>query len=280
MKTMRLSKMLAILFMISLFIMIGGCDKANESDIVPITLSYESNVLFNNESRHYPMSPFSGVTTPLYIKGGDGHYTVNNTNKDVITVDYNGKTIQFKPVSLGKSVIEIMDHSGNRYDLTVEVRYNEYNYVVASKYCIVKGDKITVGDKNELEDKVKSLYNVERYEFTYKNKANTKGTVRLYPQKAGEDYKEYDFENEPMKIVTDQNIRIMARVTMKTGNEQIVLYVTEFFEQTKSVGGGHLENVRYCFVKDLTERYTTEYPAMENVYEIQSVYSQKVSLAM
>lgn len=274
MKNKRLPNMLSILFMLASFILVVGCDKDYENNIAPITLSYEDNVMFDNDSRHYHISPFIEATTPLYIKGGDGHYTVSNLNKEIITVDYDGKTIQFKPVALGSGTINIKDNSGNQYDLIVEVRYNQQNYIIASKDCIVKGDNITIGEKKELENKVKSSSNVELYEFTYTDKENTKGTARLYQQKNSSDYKEYDFENKTINTtitVNGQNIRVLACVTMKTGNETLIFYVTTIFSITKSVGGD-INQARYCFVQDLTEQYKADYPAMEKVYEIQLAY--------
>ncbi|MEG2339769.1 MAG: hypothetical protein RSA53_03810 [Odoribacter sp.] len=273
MKTKKISTMLSSLFMLASFILIVSCNKDNENNNAPILLSYENNIIFDNESRHYSITPFIEATTPLYIKGGDGHYTVNNLNKEIINVDYNGKTIQFKPISLGSAIVAIKDNSGNQYDLTVEVRYHQQNYVIASKTCVVEGNNMTVGEKTELENKVKSLPPVERYEFTYTNKEDTKGSVRLYSQKSGSavDYKEYSFEQESIDttiIVNDQNVRSLYRITMKTEKESIKFYVAMYFDGTKSIGGDMVLK-RYYFIQDLTERYKGDYPAMENVYEIQ-----------
>lgn len=247
---------------------ITGCSKNDSDTIEPISLSYgRDNVSeFDNESRLISVTPFIDATTPLYINGGDGNYAIASSNEEVVVAVFDGKTIQFKPVAVGTATVLIKDGSGEQYNLSIKVAYLKQTYAVASTTCIVTGDNITVGDKKELQDKVKAASVIKRYELTFTNEDNSLGTARLYnTQSGGESYKEYDFKNEQInKVVND--IKVFAQMTLKSTPEY-AWYVTS----TIQLKANMLPRPQYSFVMDLTETYRADYPAMEHVYEIQTL---------
>lgn len=275
---MKKKNLFGILLISIIALCFPACDKDDDRS-GPIILSYENDAMFDNVSRCITVSPFIGATTPLYIKGGDGHYVINNSAEEVIDVEYNGETICFKPLAVGTAVVTIKDKSGNQYDLNVRVEYIKYVYIVDSRECIVEGDNMTVGSKKELENKILSSSAAQRYEFTFTDKEGTKGILHLYGQNTGgdTDYKEYDFENEQINTTITLNgrdVRAFARVVLKTANGNLPFYVTMDAGLSKSTGGDMIVS-RYCFVRDLTEQFKTDYPALDNAYEVQTVRWQR-----
>ena len=273
---MKRKNVFGILLISIITLCFSSCDKDDDGRTDPIRLSYENNVMFDNVSRSITVTPFIAATTPLYIKGGDGHYIIDNSNDEVVEAEYNGETIRFKPLALGTAIITIKDQSDNRYELTIQVEYLKYVYVVNSRNCFVEGDNLTVGNKKELENEILSSVAAERYEFTYTDKESTKGVLRLYGQKAGgaNNYVEYEFYNERIDstiTVNDVSVRTLAQVILQNGDENILFYVTADMGLSKSTGGDMIVT-RYCFVKDLTKRYKADYPALEKVHEVQTLY--------
>lgn len=272
---MKQKNLFGILLVFIITFCFPSCDKDDDGRTDPIMLSYGNNVMFDNVSRCISITPFVEATTPLYINGGDGHYVIDSP-EEVIDVEYNGETVIFKPLALGKAVVTIRDNSGNRYDLTIRVEYSTYTYIVTTRKCIVEGDNMTVGSKKELEHEIISLATAERYEFTFTDKEGTQGTVRLYGQKTGGEanYEEYNFDNEQLDTIltiNGENVRALARVVIKGESGDIPFYITLDPGISKSTGGDMIVT-KYCFIKDLTERYHAGYPAMEKVYEVQAVY--------
>ncbi len=109
---------------------------SDEEKTTPITLNYENpQILFSNESP-WRLTPFIKETTPLYVIGGDGNYTLTNSNKEVVQASFDGKKVSFKPLAL-----------------TVQYRKEELG--IWTKKYIIQGDELTVGDKEKLENEIK-----------------------------------------------------------------------------------------------------------------------------
>lgn len=80
---MKTKELLGIVLLFLSAINFVSC--SDDDELSPITLEYEnSNVIFDNEKRTFNLTPFSGETTPLYIKGGDGNYKITNSDKSVV----------------------------------------------------------------------------------------------------------------------------------------------------------------------------------------------------
>lgn len=277
---MKLTKRFGILLLSILSISMAGCSNEDEK-LQPITLEYENpQIIFDNEGRTFTLTPFNDETQSLYIKGGDGNYKVTNENEGAVRINYDGEKISFQPLKLGLASIKIEDSSNNAYILTINVKYRELMHGVVQRKYIIQGDNITVGDKAKLEKAMQASDLIERYAFTFTNKENTKGTVRLYSK--GSESKTYDFESEHV-ILSEENAIILIgntklrdyyRITIQEETGDNTFYITKNFfpliEQRTRMPNNYPQAL-YCFIKDLTELYQTTYPAMEHAYCIQVV---------
>ena len=276
---MRIKRLFGTLLLLLCIINFAGC---SDDDPSPITLVYENpHIIFNNEGRSITLSPFSGETTALYIKGGDGNFTVTNSNKKAIQTNFDGEKITFKPVGLGIALIKIEDKSNNVYILTITVKYWEENNVVHQRIYIIQGNNLTVGDKSKLEKEMKQSDTEKGYIFTYKEPAEAGGTIRVYYQ--NDQQKEADFEKEhiileesAITIVGNTKLRDYWRVTVKDDNS--IFYITrDFFSLIgqQSVRANFTPAPTYCYIKDVTKEYITQYPALEHAYIIQEVVGKR-----
>lgn len=84
--------------------------------------------------------------------------------------------------------------------------------VVQRRY-IIQGDNITVGDKAKLEKAMQAFDLIERYAFTYTNKENSKGAVRLYSK--GSESKAYDFEIEHVLLSEEDAIILIGNYKLR-----------------------------------------------------------------
>ncbi len=71
----------------------------------------------------------------LVIMGGDGNYTVSNLDEAIVNVRMENKFIDITPLSIGSSIITVVDNSGNSYALNVKVHYREYNLIIDKLDC-------------------------------------------------------------------------------------------------------------------------------------------------
>ncbi|MDD3039119.1 hypothetical protein [Bacteroides sp.] len=269
-----------IFLLLLCIISLEGC---NDDDQTAITLEYEDpHIIFNNEGRSMTLTPFSGETIALYIKGGDGNYTVVNSNKEVVQVNFDGEKITFNPLRLGTVSIKIEDKSNNIYILTITVKYWEETNAVYQKKYIIQGDNITVGDKTKLEKEIE-VSNIEKgYNFVYKEPEEAGGTIRIYYQNGQS--KETDFKKEHIILDEESAITIIEntklydywRVTVKDDNS--VFYITRNFFQLieqQHLRANFTPAPTYCYIKDVTKKYITKYPAVEHVYIIYEVVGKK-----
>jgi len=89
----------------------------------------------------------------LVIMGGDGNYTVSNLDEAIVNVRMENKFIDITPLSIGSSIITVVDNSGNSYALNVKVHYREYNLIIDKLDVIVIGDKLSVEQREQIEQK-------------------------------------------------------------------------------------------------------------------------------
>lgn len=277
---MKSAKLCGILLLSLLAISMASCSNEDEKQH-PITLEYEdSQVIFDNEGRAFALTPFSSETQPLHIKGGDGNYKVTNENEEAVRVNYDGEKISFQPLKLGLASIRIEDSSNNTYILTINVKYRDLLQGVVQRRYIIQGDDITVGNKAKLEKAMQAADLIERYAFTFTNKEESKGTVRLYSK--GSESKAYAFESEhiilseedAIILIGNTKLRDYYRITIKEEAGDNTFYITKNFfpligKDTRM--SNDFLRASYCFIKDLTELYQTTYPEMEHAYRIQVV---------
>lgn len=273
---MKTKELLGILLLFLSAINFASC--SNDDELSPITLEYEdSNVVFDNEARTFNLTPFSGKTTPLYIKGGDGNYKMTNSNESVVRVNFDGTKISLQPQSLGNAFIKIEDTANNSYTLSVTIKYREFANAIIQRKYIITGNELTVGDKTELENEIKANDLTDKYLFTYKDAENSIGSVCVWNK--DNKMKEYDFTNELVKLSEENAILIAGeyklreynKVTIQGENYSEVLYVTKNFFSLIGTRMNNYPNPTYCYINDLTEQYKSVYPKAEHIYIIYEV---------
>lgn len=270
---MKTKELFAILLLFFCAINFASC--SDDDELSPITLEYEDpQVIFDNEYRAFNLTPFSGETTPLYIKGGDGNYKVTNSDESVVRVNFDGTKISLQAQSLGSAFIKIEDTANNSYTLSVTIKYREFANAIIQRKYIITGDELTVGDKAKLENEIRATDLTEKYLFTYKNAENSIGSVCVWD--TDNKTKEFDFTNEYVKLSEEELIVITGeyklyeynKVTLQEGNYSEVLYVTKNFFPLIETRMNNFSQPTYCYIKDLTEQYKSTYPKAEHIYII------------
>ncbi len=273
---MRTKELLGILLLFLSTISFISC--SDDKDLSPIKLEYEDpSVIFDNEKRAFSLTPFSGETTPLYIKGGDGNYSITNSDDNVVHVNFDGKKISLQAQGLGNAFIKIEDTANNSYTLSVTIKYREFANAIAQRKCVIIGNELTAEDKTKLENEIKATDLTDKYLFTYKDAEYSTGSVSVWSTDGK--MKEYDFTNKHIKLSEEEEILIAGEHILRAYNIVTIQgenYNDEFFVTTNFF---HLIETRmsvkpkldYCFIKDLTERYKSAYPKAEQIYLIYEV---------
>jgi len=275
---MKTKELLGMLLLLLSTISFTSC--SDDEEVSPIILEYENpNVIFDNEKRIFNITLFSGETTPLYIKGGDGNYKITNSDETVVYADLDGKKICFQAQRLGNAFIKIEDTANNSYTLSVTIKYREFANTITQRKYIILGDELTVGDKTKLENEIKAIDLTDKYLFTYKDAENSIGSVCIW--NIDSKMKEYDFTNELIKLSDEDEILIAGefklreynKVTIKGENYEEVIYVTKSFFPLIKTKMNNYPMPTYCYIKDLTEKYKSAYPMVEHIYLIYEVMS-------
>ena len=271
---MKTKKLFGILLLFLSAINFASC--SNDDELSPITLEYEdSSATFDNEKRAFNLTPFSGETTPLYIKGGDGNYTITNSDESIVHVNSDGTKISLKAQAIGNAYVKIEDAANNSYTLSVTVKYREAAIAIVQRKYIIKGDELTVGDKTKLENAIKAADQTDKYLFTYKDAGNSIGSICIWDK--DKQMKEYDFTDELVKLSEEDAILIAGEYKIREYNKVSIqgksynetLYITRNFFYLISTRD--ILVPAYCFTKDLTEQYKPAYPKVEQVYIVYEV---------
>lgn len=238
----------------------------------PITLEYEnSQVLFDNEARSMTLTLSIEESIPLYIRGGDGKYTVTNPNQEIVQVHFDGEKVSFKPLAIGTASIRIEDASNHLYTLGITIQYREDSYEIYARKYIIQGDYMTVEDKAKLETEIEKTDTDQGYVFRYEE-AGTGGTLfTLKGDKKVENKfkKEYIHLEAGNEIEIKENYKISEYYRVTTVEEKHVFYITRDFYHllaTKS-----LPRITYCLIKDVTESYKAKYPTLEHAYLVYEI---------
>lgn len=270
---MRTKELLGILLLFLSVISFTGC--SDNEKLSPITLEYENpHVIFDNEKCALNLNPFSGETTPLYIKGGDGNYKITNSDENVVYANFDGEKITLQAKGLGNAFIKIEDTANNSYILSVTIKYKELETAIIQRKYIITGDELTVEDKAKLENEIKATDRTAKYLFTYKDAEDSTGSVCIWNK--DNKMQEYTFTNEPIKLSEEDAILIAGKyplreynkVTIQKGNDSEVMYMTRDFFPLLETRMNYTPKPRYCYIKDLTEKYKPTYPEIEHIYLI------------
>ena len=224
-------------------------------------ISYlDKSIVFDNNTTKLSLSPFSDILT-LEINGGDGSYSINNTNKEAINATLNGNSFTLEPVTLGDAEITISDNSGNSCKFSVRVAYQSTIYEVFVTEAIVEGDNLTIVDKKKFEEEILKNISVQakgKYELIHCNCNNNIGCIKIYPAQTGESI-EGEFQYE-----TKENAGLY---TIKTKDKTYSYHFTTFGKLDAKSTPAPL----FQFTEDVTDKYKQAYPALEKAYAIQGL---------
>ena len=266
---MKIEKMYLAFALLLSVIIVSSC--SDDDRYNPIVLSYgQETVDFDNDHSNMYFTPFSNGTT-LYIYGGDGKYTVENGNKDLLAVNYDGKALTIRPNLMeGSTAITIKDHSGNVYSLSVHVEYTTVTYSVIQQIPFVEGDNLTIKDKKALEAEIVDNMLVGsggRYKFVFNSLNSDEGEVTLYLSKTPDTQKgTFSYER-----VTNESGATYTKITLLIGEKKWIYDLKPYYNPlTRSTGGGdHM--VPLMFVEDVTAQYKEEFPALERAQALHAI---------
>lgn len=261
---MKTKKIFNVILLLSFF-----CWTACNDENRPIELQYAlyndhpNPVLNNLVTLHYP----STLATELIILGGDGKYTIHNSDETKLKTDYNNGFLSLTPLAIGNSVITIRDQSGAMYVLNVHITYLGHNFIVMKQEVTVKGDSLTLKEKDEIEKKALSSIPVNvkgGYTFIYTDDQLQKGKVYVYPENFGGEYKEGTFvqSRQAESQIPSYNTSLIL-ITLDGKERQFL-----FFRYTDSSMKSQAY-LFYQFTEDLTEIYRKDYPNVSQVYTTQ-----------
>ena len=256
---MKLKHLLAFVAFITC--MLGTFTACSDSDYAPISLVNVNDQGDRIEKNTLVINAFNQGTS-FYIQGGDGHYTIKNNSADIVDYRYNGKELTFIPVGLGTGTIVIADFAGNSMVLTIEVTNRESTYFVQELNSEVSGDRLFVGDKDELEKKIikDSFVKVGgRYTFTFTDPTQSLGSVAIYPTDSGKPISGVFCMEEKY---TERGVKYEEfSITFADKTEHILMLI----KNSKN------DQTEYVFQEDVTETYKANYPELEKAWLIQKV---------
>ena len=245
------------------------CFIACGDDNEPLSLiNTEGNeTLIDITSNTLQLSPFSEGES-FYINGGDGAYTIDNSNEEAVKFSYDGRTLTLLPVAQGKAIITIQDRDNNTYQLQVEVTYPQETYRVSGVKASAIGDDLTQMETQLLEAQIAAdIYaGIEgKYVFTYMVPDSTEGEVEMIPERNILPIK------EPKKGVFQSSSKyqdnglpyIEMKVHLTSGEDIVYSCYNTDIDST------------YLFVQDVTDAYRTEYPKVEQALSFQYLQRTK-----
>lgn len=261
---MKLKQILAGMVLLGSF---AGFTACSDDDYSPVTLVYANNSdsLVINENNTLLLNPFSEGET-FRIQGGNGVYTIDNANKDIVRCDYDGKTLTFVPVGMGTATVVISDLVGNSYLLTIQIENPKATYTLGSVDAKITAEEMTQGDINRLKARILEdalMTQGGRYEFTYTNKDLTEGGIVIYPDPSSTSLTG-TFQKKTL-YATDGTLYQDIRITLA---DQTSLHLMMLMK-----GNTSADLQPYAFAEDVTAQYKGEYDKLEQAYRIQDIDS-------
>lgn len=259
----RTMKNLILLFAVLITAGVTSCDEDTD---IPIHLM-DDEEMYWAEDNILHFAPYSTEKT-YTIYGGDGNYTVDCAIKDIVEVMHTDEKLTIKPKKVGNTTVTIKDNSNHSFNLAVEVKYYEASYNVVEVTSIIKGDLLTIKEEKELKEKVKATIDMKvggTYKFTYTNPGYKEGNVWINHNTTG-------FENIVGTFqITKETFKEypIDLFTLKIDGKETQLYFAE--RSFVNVLGRALPPRVYIMIEDVTAKYKTEYPAVEEVYVVQTI---------
>lgn len=263
----KLSVIIAILVTAISFV---SCSKDSNE---PIQLHYAiyndkpNPVIDNQVAILFPTSD----KTQLVISGGDGNFSISNSDKTILNISINDRFIDITPLSIGDATVTIIDKSGNSYTLNVKVYYREIKLIVDKQDVIVIGDKLSEEQKAAIQQKAILTLPVKvngGFKLVYNEGLQTgKGKAFIYKDHFEDMTDESTFEIKRIKIEVNEMIReYPAYVIMIDGKQREFIMNKYIAPQSK---GDMI--VTMALHEVLTEQFKTDYPDVEMVYTQQRI---------
>jgi len=254
-------------FMLTLSVLfVSSC---SDDDYNPITLWHgESIIEIENGWANLYLHPHHPEQS-YNIKGGDGQYVIENVDKEVVTVNYDGKTLFIKPIGVGYSSIHIRDNSNHILTIYLTVDYSKNTYNIVQCFSYVEGDNLTIKEKKQLEEEIVKTIPVApqgRYEFTYSNPNENGGEVKIYPTVTTSRYIKGTFLQE--NIETEDG-GYYNQITIRVEEKEWILVNTHYFNpNTRAIDTSY----PMMFVENVTDKFKQQYPALEKAYAMQAYF--------
>ena len=247
---MNTKKLCKVLLLAACTGCLAGC--GDDDDAISLVNTQGSELLSDNGTS-FKLSPFSSGDA-FYISGGDGAYSISNTNEAVVRFSYDGQTVTFYPVGPGTSHVTIQDHSGNLYTLEVEVAYPEERFVVNSQSVSIMGGSLTQDETAALQIRTIEELPVSiggEYHFVYMAPDSTNGELNMY--KSPNDFPTTGVFQKQEKYKEDGTRYEQLNITLASG-ESVVYEFNKHISNTDTL---------YTLQQNVTDKYKTEYPALE-----------------
>lgn len=254
MNTRDLCKVILLAFSSFCFV---ACGDDNE----PVSLIHTggNETLIDLTSNTLTLSPFSSGES-FYINGGDGAYTIDNSNEEVVNFAYDGRTLTLKPLAQGEAVITIQDRDNDTYLLRVVVSYPTESFEVLSVAAEAKGNELTQMETTLLQQQMETDLPVNvggQFRFTYMVPDSTQGELEMVP--AGNAL--------PLKGVFQSATKYFETGTPYT---EITVSLTSGDKFVYACYPANADST-YTLAQDVTERYKSAYPKVQQAITYQYI---------
>ncbi len=254
MNTRSLCKILLLSFGSICFVACG-----DDNDPISLINTLGDETLIDLTSNTLTLSPFSEGES-FYINGGDGAYTIDNSNASVVSYAYDGRTLTLIPLSQGSAVITIQDRDNNTYQLQVVVAYPTESFEVVSVDAEAIGSELTQMETTLLEQQmVNDLYVGVggEFRFTYTVADSTQGELEMLP--AG-------------SVLSLKGVFQSATKYFDTGVRytEITVSLTSGANAVYACYPADADST-YTLAQDVTELYQGTYPKVEQAVTYQNI---------
>ncbi len=238
-----------------------SCKDDKSYDPITLSLASEEGDMLTDDS--ITISLFcEGIS--FHILGGNGSYTIENSNTDLIDYRYDGNELTILPKALGNATLIISDRAGNTMSLQVTVAYPSTTYEIERIWGKAIGGNLTQSQTNAIVSDIESQSLVQaggRYLFTYTNENLSEGMVTVYPSGTDTNLLHGIFTQT---LSTDGTGTIYINLTGGAEYDFILADASDIMESTGTVSARVL-------MQDVTATYQKLYPDLEKAYCVQYI---------
>lgn len=216
----------------------------------------------------------------FFIRGGEGNYTIKNENQDIVDYRYDGETLTFIPVSIGKSATTISDPKGNSYTVTVLINNPMDEFRVESIDAEVEGDNLTKGDEATLKARIVEEAPLQpggRLSFTYSDASLSYGDLKIFPNHTG-NYQIGIFERT-LKYTEDTGEPYLHIDALMAGSTKQQYTFMLFEDDTTEAGTSSSDSsdgtaATSLIKEEVTDQYKGEFDGLTKAYRVYHLSKQ------